>query len=216
MDSEQLITAVVANEKGDIFDLEGYAAVGMAGPDLFPIARGASLPLPHGSELMRLPDRVPILYDIESGQFEVVDRNPFQPDEDLFPVAAFNSPGHVVSSVCAYVERSRAQTLPLFSYGAVGWHGDGFRSAAILVDAEPRQDMRFMKQADVQQGIEMMRDRLPHNRLRKHLEQCALEYGCPAGKNFFLGRFEAPLPTARACNAACLGCLSRQKESGIP
>jgi molybdenum cofactor biosynthesis enzyme MoaA len=54
------------------------------------------------------------------------------------------------------------------------------------------------------------------NRLRQHLETCALEYGCPAGKNFFLGRFEAPLPTARVCNAACLGCLSQQTDTEVP
>lgn len=210
-----MITAVVSNEQGEIFDLEGYAAVGMAGPDLFPLTREDTCSLPYGSELMRLPDRVPILYDMVSGEFEMIDKNPFQPDEDLFPVAAFNSPGHVVSSVSAYRERSYAQILPLFSYGAVGWYGDGFRSAAILVDAEPRQDLRLMKQEDVLQGIESMRHKLPGNRLRKHLEKCALEYGCPAGKNFFLGRFEAPLPTAKVCNAACLGCLSQQLDTEI-
>ena len=61
-----------------------------------------------------------------------------------------------------------------------------------------------------------MRTHLPDNRLARHLEHCALTYGCPAGKNFFLGRYEAPLPTSRACNARCLGCLSLQQESGIP
>ncbi|MEN8244879.1 MAG: radical SAM protein [Thermodesulfobacteriota bacterium] len=216
MDEKEFITAVVSNAQGEIFDLEGYVAVGMAGPDLFPLVRTATLPLPHGSELMRLPDRVPILYDMETGNFELVDKNPFQSDEDLFPVAAFNSPGHVVSSVCAYRERNQAEILPLFSYGAVGWYGDGFRSAAIQVDAEPRQDLRYMKQEDVLKGVESMRHKLPGNRLRKHLEKCALEYGCPAGKNFFLGRFEAPLPTAKACNAACLGCLSQQMDTDIP
>ena len=60
-----------------------------------------------------------------------------------------------------------------------------------------------------------MRKRLPRNRLRAHLENCALEYGCPAGKNFFLGRYEAPLPTARQCNARCLGCLSLQQGTSI-
>lgn len=210
-----MITAVVSNEQGEIFDLEGYAAVGMAGPKLFPLTHGATCPLPHGSELMRIPDRVPILYDMASGRFELLDKNPFQPEEDLFPVAAFNSPGYVISSVCGYRERSWAQTLPLFSYGAVGWHGDGFRSAAILVDPEPRQDLRLMKRADVLGGIESMRHKLPGNRLRRHLERCALEYGCPAGKNFFLGRFEAPLPAAGNCNAACLGCLSLQAKTDI-
>ena len=184
--------------------------------DLFPLSVDATIEMPFGSELMRLPDRVPILYDRETDRFEMMDKNPFQPDENLFPVAAFNSPGHVVSSVCAYRERSHAEILPLFSYGAVGWYGDGFRSAAILVDAEPRQDLRLMKQEDVLQGIESMRQKLPGNRLRRHLETCALEYGCPAGKNFFLGRFEAPLPTARVCNAACLGCLSAAVGHGHP
>jgi pyruvate-formate lyase-activating enzyme len=73
-----------------------------------------------------------------------------------------------------------------------------------------------MKRDDVAAGISVMRKKLPHNRLRAHLEKCALQYGCPAGKNFFLGRYEAPLPTAKHCNARCLGCLSLQKKTGIP
>ena len=32
-----LVTAVVANQTGEIFDLEGYAAVGMNGPSLVPL-----------------------------------------------------------------------------------------------------------------------------------------------------------------------------------
>jgi molybdenum cofactor biosynthesis enzyme MoaA len=61
-----------------------------------------------------------------------------------------------------------------------------------------------------------MRRKLPENRLREHLEKCALTYGCPAGKNFFLGRYEAPLPTSRQCNARCLGCISFQSNRQIP
>jgi pyruvate-formate lyase-activating enzyme len=56
---------------------------------------------------------------------------------------------------------------------------------------------------------------MPANRLRAHLENCALQYGCPAGKNFFLGRYEAPLPTSGICNARCLGCLSLQSDRAI-
>ncbi|MCG6910363.1 MAG: radical SAM protein [Deltaproteobacteria bacterium] len=213
--TDALITAIVSNEEGDIFDLEGYAAAGMAGDSLFPLTDTGTIELPFGSELMRLPDRAPVLYDLESGSFKAVEKNPYAPEEDVFPVAAFNSPGHVISAVSAYRQRRDACVLPLFSYGAVGWGKEGFRSAAILVDAEPRQDLRFMKQADVLRGVEAMRKKLPGNRLRKHLETCALEYGCPAGKNFFLGRYEAPLPAAKACNAACLGCLSLQQGTEI-
>ena len=73
-----------------------------------------------------------------------------------------------------------------------------------------------MKREKVLAGIRLMEKKLPQNRLRQHLESCALTYGCPAGKNFFLGRYEAPLPTSTACNARCLGCISLQPETGIP
>jgi molybdenum cofactor biosynthesis enzyme MoaA len=46
---------------------------------------------------------------------------------------------------------------------------------------------------------------------------CALTNCCPAARNMCLGRFEAPLPTARTCNARCVGCISQQPEdSGFP
>lgn len=206
------LTAVVANPKGEIFDLEGFAAIGASGSLLSPLTDASTIALPHGSELMFLPDRVPVLLDLDTGQTRAVDRNPHDRRERLFPVAAFNAPGTVVTRFCAYEEQPGAQRLPLFSYGAVGWRGHGFRSAAIVVDREPRQDLRRMPREKILAGIEQMRLQLPDNRLARHLEHCALTYGCPAGKNFFLGRYEAPLPTARACNARCLGCISLQQD----
>lgn len=213
---QQPLTALVANDHGEIFDLEGYAAVGGNGAFREPLTVGRSLALPHGSELMMLPDRRPVLYNLESNQLEVLDAHPYLPGEPIYPVAAFNSPGYVISQTCAYETRDNAGFLPLFSYGAVGWHQDGFRSAVIQVDKEPRQDLRRMPQEKVRAGVKRMRRQLAKNRLRAHLEKCALTYGCPAGKNFFLGRYEAPLPTATTCNARCLGCISLQTEGRVP
>lgn len=211
-----LLTAVVANRAGEIFELEGYAATGMAGQMLHPLQLKTTRKIPFGSELMYLPDRHPVLYNLHTGKFETLKENPYAPGETLCPVAAFNSPGYVITHISAYRETRSARYLPLFSYGAVGWHQGSFRTAVVLVDAEPRQDLRQMKHEDVLAGVYEMRRQLPANRLRQHLEKCALRYGCPAGKNFFLGRYEAPLPTARQCNARCLGCLSLQKKTGIP
>ena len=211
-----LLTALVANQAGEIFELDGYAAVGMAGPWLEPLSREQTCNMPYGSELMYLPDRKPVLLNINTGRLETLRENPYAPGENIFPVAAFNSPGYVLTRVSAYRETRMAQTLPLFSYGAVGWHNNSFRSAVVLVDPEPRQDLRRMQRKDVVAGVDRMRKQMPGNRLRAHLEKCALTYGCPAGKNFFLGRYEAPLPTAKQCNARCLGCLSLQKNSDIP
>lgn len=206
---------MVANEKGEIFDLEGFAAVGADGPVLSPLTAKNTIEMPYGSELMFLPDRVPVLMDLESGKVRPLERNPYAGDEKIFPVAAFNSPGVVLSRTCAFEEGPGARILPLFSYGAVGWHRDGFRSAAIVVDTEPRQDLRRMPRDKIVTGVRQMQKKMPDNRLARHLEHCALTYGCPAGKNFFLGRYEAPLPTSRACNARCLGCISLQNDAQL-
>src|SRR5210317_322081 len=172
-----LLTALVANQAGEIFELDGYAAVGMAGPRLEPLSKEQTCNMPYGSELMYLPDRQPVLLNIKTGRLETLRIHPYAPGENIFPVAAFNSPGYVITRVSAYRETRMAQTLPLFSYGAVGWHNKSFRSAVVLVDPEPRQDLRRMQQKNVVAGVDRMRKQLPGNRLRVHLEKCALTYG---------------------------------------
>jgi pyruvate-formate lyase-activating enzyme len=212
---KQPLTAVAADADGRIFDLEGYAAVGADGPRSIPLTTSDTVALPFGSELMMLPDRAPLVYDLQRKRLAALQENPYAPGEPLFAVAAFNSPGYAITHTSAFVETPGARQLPLFSYGAVGWQGNGFRTAVIRVDTEPRQDLRRMKIDAVNAGIGKMRRQLPDNRLRRHLERCAVTYGCPAGKNFFLGRYEAPLPTARQCNARCLGCISLQTDGDI-
>jgi pyruvate-formate lyase-activating enzyme len=209
------LAALVANPAGEIVELEGYAAVGADGSVLEVLDAEATAPLPHGSELMFLPHRKPVVYDINAGQIVCLSEDPHFPGEAVYPVAAFNSPGHVLTHTCAHEAEAGAADLPLFSYGAVGWFEDGFRSAALEVDSEPRQDLRRMPLKKVRAGVHALRRQMPDNRLCRHLEKCALTYGCPAAKNFFIGRFEAPLPTAERCNARCRGCLSQQEEAAI-
>ncbi len=209
------VRALVADADGEIFELEGYAAVGMAAARLQPLTTADTINMPYGGELMLLPGRRPLVYRIADGTMEELAENPYAPGEPVFPVAVFNSPGYVNTFTAAYREAGDARLLPLFSYAAVGWHRGRFRTAALCVDRQRRQDLRLMPRDQVVAGVEHMRRIMPHNRLRRHLETCALAYGCPAAKNFFLGRCEAPLPTATACNARCLGCLSLQRDSGI-
>ncbi len=210
-----LITAVVAAENGDIFELDGYGAVGFSGTRPVVLTQKNTISMPHGSELMLLPDRYPIVYNQATGEFETLRHNPYDPSEKIFPVAVFNSPGYVNQAFCAYDDKDAGQILPLFSYGAVGFKNNRFCSAAILVDAEPRQDLRQMPRNRVIKGVKKMNRKYPDNRLMRHLETCALEYGCPAGKNFFLSRYEAPLPTSLVCNANCIGCISLQTENNL-
>ena len=209
------IKAMVADAQGHFFDLDGYAAVGMAHRVIIPLTQENTVSMPYGSEYMFLPDRRPVVYNIALDTLEILAENPYDRGEPVFPVAAFNAPGFTLSLLSAYRETHRAAPLPLFSYGAVGWSGKGPRVAALRVDRERRQDLRLMPLEKVTEGVKKLRTTMPKNRLCRHLETCALEYGCPAAKNFFLGRYEAPLPTSIRCNAQCWGCLSLQKSSDI-
>ncbi len=209
------INAVVANEAGEIFELEDYGAVVMHGHTPSLLMRNESVEMPHGSELMMLPGMKPMVFSFDKGVFETLEENPYVPGERIFPVAVFNSPGYVNRYCSAYENPTPGRRLPLFSYGACGWLDSTFFSAAILVDDEPRQDLRLMPREGIVAGVEKMQKRYPDNRLMRHLERCALEYGCPAAKNFYLGRYEAPLPTSQVCNANCLGCISLQQEDNL-
>ncbi len=205
----------MAAENGDIFELEGYGAVGMSGNTPAVLKKEKTIPMPHGSELMMLPKRKPVVYNIVLDKFEIIEHNPFNQKEKIFPVAVFNSPGYVNQHFCAYDDKGIKNFLPLFSYGATGFGKNSFRSSAIIVDSEPRQDLRQMPHKGIVKGTDRMQKKYPDNRLMRHLETCALEYGCPAGKNFFLQRYEAPLPTATTCNANCLGCISLQTKDNL-
>jgi pyruvate-formate lyase-activating enzyme len=213
--NKQILTAVVAAENGEIFELEGYGAVGISGNTFTILTKATTCDMPHGSELMMLPHRRPIVFNVVTDQFEIMESNPYDPKEKIYPVGVFNSPGYVNQHACAYDDAGIDDPLPLFSYGAAGFGKNNFRSAAIRVDTEPRQDLRQMPREGVVQGVHRIKGLYPDNRLMRHLETCALEYGCPAGKNFFLGRYEAPLPTSTVCNANCLGCISLQTENNL-
>ncbi|MBF0395459.1 MAG: radical SAM protein [Desulfobacterales bacterium] len=213
--TDNFISAVVANKKGEIFELKGYSALGMVGRSFVPLTNKETYNVPFGTEFMFLPERVPILFNRKNEKIEAVSENPYKKGEKVYPVATFNSPGYVITHIPAYEETDNCKPLPLFSYGAVGLHKDKFRSAIILVDKERRQDLRLMKIDRVIAGVKKTRNLFPKNRLVVHLEKCALTYGCPAAKNFFIGRYEAPLPTSQACNAKCLGCISLQEKKDL-
>ncbi|MBN4068968.1 radical SAM protein, partial [Desulfotalea psychrophila] len=101
---------------------------------------------------------------------------------------------------------------PLFAYTAVGWYDDRFWVTAFRSDNDIRQDCAQFNQAVINaKTAKKLRDN-KDNRLIQHLGKCCLTYACPAARNYFLGRWEAPLPTSPVCNARCVGCISLQKS----
>ncbi|MFH1995647.1 MAG: radical SAM protein [Candidatus Omnitrophota bacterium] len=200
-----------AGTNGKIFSLPSIEAAGMKGSHFFRLSAERLVKVPHGSELFVLPGRAPVGYDRELGKFVRIDRDPYSKKrEPCFAIAAFVSPGYTVTASSAYREIGRPKMLPLFSYAAVAlWRGE-FYVASVRVDRERRQDLRCVDMNAVAASAGSSRKLFPGNRLIRHLAGCALSYGCPAAKNFFLKKYEAPLPTSPSCNAFCAGCISYQ------
>ncbi|MEO6832136.1 MAG: radical SAM protein, partial [Chitinophagaceae bacterium] len=103
--------------------------------------------------------------------------------------------------------------LPLFCYTAAGWFNETFYVTALRIEQDIRQEAAGYDEGNIVFGVEHLLKQYPHNRLVAHLANtCALTYRCPAARNYFLGRWECPIPTSPACNANCVGCISFQPE----
>ena len=202
---------VFADQAGNIYDHPDLLMLCRRGNELTLPRPDELIPLPEDSEFFLLPGRSALGLDPETGRVEELG------EADELAVAVFASPAHTLSASAAYQTRPGAPILPLFAYGAVGFFEGRFYVCARRVDQDRRQEFGHIPRERIENGARRLLADLPKNRLIRHLTGCALTYGCPAAKNLALGRFEAPLPTSRVCNARCVGCISLQpEESGFP
>lgn len=198
---------VMADAGGNVVDAPGLLMVCRRGGQWGLPRPDELIPLPEESELFLLPGRRAVGLDPESGVMEAVEG---------LAVAAFAAPAHTLSAHPAYVTGADAPLLPLFAYGAVGFARGRFWVCARRVDDDPRQQFHKIPPARIERGAQALLRDFPENRLIRHIiENCVRRYSCPAARNFALGRFEAPLPSSRACNARCRGCISA-KDADSP
>ena len=160
--------------------------------------------LPKGSPLFYLPQRLPIGLNPYTGEVEVLEE--FQ-GKEVLAVGAFPVPAFLRLYTPAYKIKEKI-ILPLWPYTSCGFYKGKFCITGIRVDKRIRQSPRFYNNDKVKNKVKDIVEKYPHNRLYKHIANCAVNYNCLAAKNLFLNRWEAPLPTARYCNARCIGCIS--------
>jgi pyruvate-formate lyase-activating enzyme len=206
---------VYADEEGRIFEWPKLEMLGASGGKYGRLDPGDWIPLPPGSELFLLPHRLPMGYNPRKRRHEVLAQDPFCRGKPVRAVAAFMAPAHTQIYSAAYRTLPKAPLLPLFSYSAVGWKDGHFVVAGVRVDTDERQDFRHFDPEEIRRKAHARLKKEPHNRLVRHLGKCAVSYGCPAARNLFMHRWEAPLPTSPACNAGCLGCISFQEGTEI-
>jgi len=214
---DDIPTLVYANQKGEIKNFPELHMAGRSGNFFSKPNLDDLIPLPEGSELFLLPDRVPIGISPLDDAPTILDHDPDVPREKIQAVAAFMAPAHTAIHSAAYEQaKNNIVPLPLFAYTAVGWLKGRFWVSAFRSDPDSRQDARSFDFEKIKRKTVRQLKNNAANRLIQHLGKCCLTYGCPAARNYFLSRWEAPLPTSPTCNARCVGCISLQPSGCCP
>ena len=194
-----------SNGKGIIYEDTSLYAVGRSGWDAVPVPENEWIELPEGGQLYELPARRSIGIDVKTGEMRLCEKG--------WAVAAFIPPAYTGFYLAAYETLPDAPLLPLFCYTAAGWLNKKFYVPAIRIEQDIRQECAGFDSKKVEDGVTKLLQAYPRNRLVAHLaNNCALTYHCPAARNFFMGRWECPIPSSPACNANCIGCISFQPE----
>ncbi len=213
IDFEQLPNMLFADQEGKIYDHPYLRMAGAAGDRIVCVNPHEIIPLPAYSKLFYLPDCLPIGLDLETGRFVMLET--VEVDGKLISpcaVSAFLEPGYVRTHLPAADYNHRKYYLPMWAYTAVGIKNDEYVAAAFQIEYSERWDPRNYDDVELVPAIEAYRSEVYNGPLVEHLVRCAIDHHCFAAKNLFLQRWEAPLPVSRSCNAACLGCLSRQPQ----
>ncbi len=199
---------------GSVFEYPGLEPAFRSGRRFYRADERELIPLPYGSVLFSLPGRIPVFCDGSTGRFVPKDAGPC--GSQALGASAFLSSAYLRTYLPAFKKLRGAPILPLWAYTALAICRGSFMVPAMRIDDDPRSDPEIHENDRALKGaIRSMKAEYPANRLVGQLALCATEYRCLCARNFFLGRYEAPVPTTPHCNARCLGCLSYQEGAGF-
>ncbi len=206
---------LVCDEHGRIYDRPDLALAGQVGDRWAPVDPADLVPVPEGTKVFFLPGSRAVGWDETRGRPRTLRR--------VRAVAALLQAGYPRTHLPAAAypggtppRRGCHDYLPLWAYAAVGWDGDRMVAAAFRSDPMTHSETRHYDDREIAPRVEARVAAQSGNRLVRHLARCALEYHCFAAKNWFMERWEAPLPAAPSCNARCVGCISLQPADCCP
>jgi pyruvate-formate lyase-activating enzyme len=202
-----------ADDNGAIYDHPYYRMAGFSRNSPIDLVTDELVPMPRFSKLFFIPDCPPIGLDPSTGEYKRVTSSDIEGRiKGCHAVAAFLEPGFVRSHLPAVDYSPKKYVLPSWAYAAVGFSNDQYLAAGFRIEYNHKWDPRNYDDRDLVSSIEKYKGGHMSGPLTSHLIKCATENHCFAAKNLFLGRWEAPVPVSRTCNAQCLGCLSLQPD----
>ncbi len=204
-----------ARPDGQWFDFPALEMAGLSGNRWQKPNKKDLIPLPEGATLIMMPQAAPVGIDKESGEFLLVDENPYKKNaEPVYAMAALLPQGFTRLLLPA-AEMSPIE-LPLLGFTAVGVEKGKLVVAAAITDEHKSWHPRFYNTEELPKLIKKRQQEIPNNRIIEQLAHCSLEYGCFTAQNIFYRRFEGGIPVSPLCNADCIGCISLQPSECCP
>ncbi len=200
-----------ADDNGTIYDHPYLEMAGCSGSRLVRPDPDTLVETPPMSRLYYHPGCPPYGYDRRNDRFVLLTETKLGSETvRCSAVSTFIQQGWVRLLLPAMDYSEKNYTLPMWAYSAVGFYGNAWYAPAFEIDDNFRWNPENFDDRLMLPELDRRLRENPANRLVAHLKRCATEYHCFAAKNFFFRRWEAPIPTSPACNAACLGCISFQ------
>ena len=202
----EAITAVYADEDGNILDAPGMRGMGRTGRENILLKPEDLIPLPESADLMLLPDRLAV------GQSADGETMPISG----LAVAAILPASYTRLYMPAYERVEEAQRLPLYGYTAVVVYKDELCCAAVYTDENEKWDPVHYNTKELAKLVKRTKKDLPGNRIVEQVGGCSLKWHCCTAQNLFYRRWECGIPTSPVCNANCFGCISLQPAECCP
>ncbi|MBQ3726773.1 MAG: radical SAM protein [Selenomonadaceae bacterium] len=199
------ISALMTDERGNIFDVPEAEGVGRVGEKFFKLKPEDLIRLPDSADLMFLPQRRAI--GLTRGEFVPLNGR---------AVSAILPQGYTRTHLPAFQKNSRAQLLPLYGYTAVVLYKDELHAAALYTDENHKWEPEYYNTPALKKFVRRVKKDLPENRIVTQVAKCSLEWHCLTAQNLFYRRWECGVPTSPTCNANCLGCISLQAAECCP
>ncbi|MBE0502405.1 MAG: radical SAM protein, partial [Desulfuromonadales bacterium] len=185
MKNKKTFLAVVADEKGEVFEHPDLLVAGMNGMTARRPRGDEMMPLPEGSRLFTVTDTPPLGFDRKSGQLVTRDTLPRSwGGGRIQAVSAFLTPGFTRTLLPAADYRKKKVQLPLWSYTAVAWcvEEERFYAAAVQVDRNLQWQPDHFDDRKLDPLVRASLHKNPDNRLIEQLSRCAVDYHCFAAK----------------------------------
>lgn len=205
-----------ADNQGKIYDAPGWGAVGRLGDRFVEPVSEEMIPLPDGATLTMIPQRHPVVMDMDTGAFQKLPNNIIDEGEAVYAVGALLPQGYTRTLVPAFTGDKGSKELPLLGYTLCGIKDDQIYVAAQKTDKDCHWNSVNYNTANLEHLVAKKKQDYPSNRIIQQLSMCSLRYGCFTAQNMFYQRWEAGIPVSPVCNAACIGCISKQPAECCP